>query len=97
MTTYVHPQTVLMALLTVMAVHRVTVLVTKDIITEPIRKWVDDKYVGKLVDFMYCPWCVSIWVAAGAVPLTVWCWSWWGWVCLGLAASSVAGILAELT
>lgn len=86
----------LQAVLTMLAVHRLSVLVTKDIITQPVRKWIDDRFTGKLVDFIFCPWCVSIWIAAGAVPLTIWCWVWWGWVALGLAASSVAGFFAEL-
>lgn len=94
--TAVHPVTWQMVVLTLLAVHRLTLLVTRDELTKRAREWVDRKYSGSLVTLLFCPWCMSVWVAGGAVPLTIWQWWWWGWVALGLSASSVAGVLAEL-
>lgn len=59
-----------------LAVARVTGLIVQDTITEPIRDrlsvWLDDrpKTLGSfLAALLECPWCVSVWVSAVAVPL----------------------------
>jgi hypothetical protein len=53
---------------------RLTVLVTEDTITAPLRKWI--MVVGGGPDrwpyeWIRCPWCVGLWLAF-AVTLTVW-------------------------
>jgi hypothetical protein len=70
------PNTLTTLLVDTAAVYRLTKLVTEDYLTEDLRKLVQqhfpavlDKYTGlkrkhKLVYFINCPWCVSIWAAA---------------------------------
>jgi uncharacterized protein (DUF2062 family) len=87
--------TPLTVLLVVLATYRLTILLTQDTITRPGREWLDRRYTGSLVEFVHCPWCVSVWLGAGATALAYYEWSWWRWVCLGLAASGVTGFLAE--
>jgi alkylhydroperoxidase family enzyme len=54
-----------------LAVHRLTRLITEDSITEPLRRPVlEDRPDSRLADFLTCPWCVSVWVAAGWLALT---------------------------
>lgn len=84
-----------MIVLTCLAVFRLAILVTQDSITRPGRDWLDAHFTGSLVELVNCPWCISIWIGAGAVLLDYYEWSWWRWVCLGLSASGVAGFLAE--
>lgn len=62
-------------LLDTAAVYRLTKLVTEDYLTEDLRKLVQDKFPAvmdrrtemrrkhKIVYFINCPWCVSIWAA----------------------------------
>lgn len=88
-----------------LAVARVTGLITQDSITEDARDrlvgWLDDRprtlgsYVAKLVT---CPWCTSVWVAAGTAPLT-----WWHganpWMlvpAVALAFSQVTGMISDM-
>lgn len=87
--------TFLILVLNALAVYRAAILVTRDKITKPFRDWLDRRYTGVIVEFIFCPWCVSIWAGAGATVLTVWCWGWWQWVCLGAACSATAGFLGE--
>ena len=44
-----------------------------------------------------CPWCLSIWLSAGVVTLAYFEGSWFKYVALGLAFSSIAGILSTTT
>jgi hypothetical protein len=54
-----------------LAVHRLTRLVTEDTITDPLRRPVlEERPESRLADFLTCPWCVSVWVAAGWLTLT---------------------------
>lgn len=88
------------AVLAVLAVYRLTLLVTADEITEAPREdaldWLDDHDHPKLATLLGCPWCMSIWLG---LPIA---WSahrwgsepWWQIVALGLAASAVTGFLA---
>lgn len=44
-----------------------------------------------------CDWCASVWVAGG-ISYATYTWSgetWWHFVLLGLAASSVTGLIAQ--
>jgi hypothetical protein len=86
----------LVAVLTVLAVYRLSRLVTGDYITRPFRTWVNERYgENRLSYFVTCDWCVSFWVAALVAPVAVW----WGdnravlAVLLGLTASAVAGLV----
>lgn len=84
-----------------LAVDRVTVLIVDDAITEPVRARigaVENPRPARrwLITLIGCPWCVSVWACFAAIPAAVWCWPVTGWVCLGLAASTVAGSAAAV-
>lgn len=60
-----------------LAVHRLTRLVTEDEVTRPLRDWADGltaegplQEQTRLGYFLTCPWCVSVWAAAGWLALT---------------------------
>lgn len=76
-----------------LAVARLTRLVTKDTISNPIRARVHRRSV-KAFDFLSCPWCTSVWIAAAVVGLTVGIGSWWRYPAALLSMSMVAGFLA---
>ena len=48
-----------------------------------------------LFELAGCPWCVSVWFAAGAVMLTRLTPTAWQYVAFALACSAVAGFLAD--
>jgi Protein of unknown function (DUF1360) len=48
-----------------------------------------------LFELVTCPWCVSIWWAAGVVLLTRFVPGVWQYAAMGLALSATAGFLAE--
>ena len=92
------------ALVYALAVARVTGLVTVDEITRPAREAILRRLnehrrshiaLGYLIT---CPWCASIWVAAGAVALALpWGTSLWLLApALVLAASQVTGMVSDL-
>ena len=84
---------------------RLTALATKDTITAPIRTWLgapfalDGAKLGGprwwLFELSTCPWCISVWIAAGAVTLTALTPSVWQYPAMALALSGAAGFLAE--
>jgi len=89
----------LMVVLAVLAVYRLSRLVTGDYVTRPMRTWVNERYgENRLSYFVTCDWCVSFWLGAVAAPVVVW----WGdnravlTVLLALAASATAGLLSQL-
>jgi hypothetical protein len=89
----------LLVVLTLLAVYRLSRLVTGDYITRPMRTWVNEHYgENRLSYFVTCDWCVSFWLGALLAPVVVW----WGdnrvvlAALLALAASAVAGLLAEV-
>lgn len=49
------------------ATHRVTRLVTQDVILDAPRTWVTDHAPRSLAYFVECAWCVSMWVSAAVV------------------------------
>lgn len=53
-----------------LAVHRLTRLVTEDEVARPLRERLSGDGTTRLAYFLTCPWCVSIWVAAGWAALT---------------------------
>lgn len=93
----------LTVLLAVLAVARLTRLVTADVIAQPFRAWVirtrldghperDDD--DKLITLVHCRWCTSIWVSAPvAVAVYLRPHSWWVVVPLLLLALSHASTL----
>lgn len=90
-----------------LAVYRLAVLITKDSITAPLRDWLiampttwrsPSERVSprpRLAEFITCPWCVSIWIAAGVIALTRVVPGVWQYAAIALACSAVAGFLAE--
>lgn len=85
--------------------HRLTRLAVEDEITRPIREWVtrrsgppgDDEEPTGLAYFVTCPWCVSIWLAAGWAVLTVAAPPAALSAGTVLAWSSVAGLISSVT
>jgi hypothetical protein len=75
-----------------LAVYRITRFVIDDTLIEEPRDWLRKKLVEgksttvrtKILDLMECPYCVSVWVAAGAVLLASWTWTvpepFWSWL-----------------
>lgn len=87
------------ALLTVLAVARVTRLITTDYILSAPRRWFVRKagLQSPLSYLVTCPWCMSIWV--GLVGATA-CWAWQdrAWfqvIVLALTASHLTGLMAK--
>jgi hypothetical protein len=89
-------------ILTLLAVARVTRLVTTDVITEPVRNAVVRRLLGrdpehKLAYLLVCDWCASVYTGAAAAGA----WCAWGetmpfkGVVLALSASYVTGWLAS--
>lgn len=84
-----------------LATARLTRLVTKDAILERLR-WpiIRGSATGRLPawcgEFIRCPWCVSIWAAAGVVAARRLAPRSWGPVAMMLASSEVAGLAATL-
>lgn len=79
--------------LTALATHRVTRLVIEDEITADIREKIFEKDIGKLSYFITCPWCVSIWAAAGLTAVDLVSPKAGKVLKTVLAASSVTGIV----
>lgn len=96
-----------------LALARLTRLVTKDTITEPLRdEWVAEAYERsgrdlppfpdldpdppKMAAFITCPWCTSVWLAAGVVAARRLVPSLWDPVARLLAGSQIAGFIANL-
>lgn len=99
--------TLLHVVLLLLAVYRGTILLTKDYICEPLRRWMRQEravphscgpsYEVRWPHFYYlstCPWCCSMWVATALVPLTVLV-SWFWTVDLVLACSAVTGVAMD--
>jgi len=99
---------VLIAVLFVLAVHRVSRLIVAD--SFPPIAWLRNKITGNLRtehwavyllgnDKQYgCPWCASLWVGgigATVLGLTTHWFVWQMWVMLALAASTLTGFIAE--
>lgn len=75
-----------------LATARLTRLIVEDRVPfGPIRDRLEERggYLGELVS---CPWCSSMWLAAGVVAVRRY--RWWRPVALALAFSEVAGLAA---
>jgi hypothetical protein len=87
-----------------LAVHRLTRLVTEDEVTRPLRERLTKVVSGtmyrpvhpRLGYLVTCPWCVSVYVAAGWAALTVAAPAVTAPAGAVLAWSSVTGLLASL-
>lgn len=92
-----------------LAVARITTLITHDEISQPARSWLirhfdqtsrTHRTIAYLLgspddDTTGCPWCMSIWVAAGTAPL-LWAYPDRPWVVvptITLAASQITGMI----
>lgn len=82
-----------------LAVYRLARLLTRDsmpLIARPrdaiAARW-GDRALGELV---VCPWCVSIWLAAGVLAARLLAAEWWSMLALVLAWSAVAGFLSSI-
>jgi hypothetical protein len=87
-----------------LAVHRLTRLAVEDEVTRPLREkitaWAEGtaerKAAPSLSYFVTCPWCVSMYVAAGWAALTVTAPAAAATAGAVLAWSSVTGVLASV-
>lgn len=84
----------------VLAVMRLTRLVTADTVLDPLRLRLARRYgpESRVLEFLGCPWCVGFWLSLAAAPVVIAAvgWSWWLVVPLGLACSQVVGMLSPL-
>jgi hypothetical protein len=90
-----HFPTFLLLVLIALTVHRFARLVTRDTILDGPRNWITRRYHGSLIELLSCMWCVSVWIAAVVIVLTLYGPAWWPWVMVGAAASSTAGLLGD--
>jgi hypothetical protein len=80
-----------------LAVHRLTRLATEDELTASLRRRISSAAPeGRLAYLVTCPWCVSVYVAAGWAALTVAAPAVTAPAGAVLAWSSVTGLLASL-
>jgi hypothetical protein len=79
------------------AVHRLSRIIARDTITEPVRARVTAKWHGMLVNLMLCMWCLTFWFAIIAVALTAWhtTRNWWLVIASILTAADIAGFMSE--
>lgn len=85
-------------LVDVLATHRVTRLVTEDVITQSARQKIFEKYPPNEDSWSYaltCPWCASIWIGAGVAFARKFYPRVWNPVAELLAFSSAAGLIQE--
>lgn len=99
----------MIVILTVLAVARVTRLITTDVLLQEPREWVIKRLMehegepslvrGKVAYLIVCDWCASVYVGAAAAGA----YAAWGetmpfmGVTLALAASYATGFLATIT
>lgn len=85
----------------VLAVMRVVRFINYDTLLDPFRIAVARVFGtdSKMVEFVACPWCVSIWVAAATawIPVHIIGLPWWWFVLVGLATSHLVGIADPLS
>lgn len=83
----------------VLALARLTRLLTKDEITDFIRAWVYGRYGedSMAARFSGCPWCVGMWLSFATIwPLFLQAgWNWWMYPLLALSGSYLVGLFAE--
>lgn len=88
-------------LVMILAAARINRIVTEDVISEPVREWVETLEVRRaggrvgrisLTTLINCHWCTGFWVGCGVAALT-WGfgsghWLWWCWIGLAVAQGS---------
>lgn len=93
-----HVITPLVTVVTILAVARVTRLITTDTILDPPRSWLLRRLQSERLKYLIvCDWCMSIWVAAAITPIA-WHHSHTPWYLIpatALAASHMTGLLAQ--
>lgn len=89
----------LLVLLAVLAVARLTHLVTTDYILDRPRAWIGAHAPTSIAYLITCPWCLSIWLGGGvAVATYEWHTHWYVQIpLLGLAASYVTGYFEQVS
>ena len=82
----------------VLAVYRITRVITTDVIFNTPREWVEEhtKPGGYLDELLHCNWCVSFWVGIAVTVLVALAPGLSPWLLLPLAASAVAGLLSQI-
>lgn len=82
----------------VLAGHRLTRLVTEDVITAPLRQKIFAKHPPTEESWSYaltCPWCASVWIGLGIAVLRRCAPTLWEPLAEALATSSVVGLITE--
>lgn len=85
-------------LVDVLAGHRLTRLVTEDVITSPLREKAFAKKAPTEDSWTYlltCPWCASMWIGLGIAIFRKFFPEVWNPVAEALAVSSATGLIAE--
>lgn len=89
--------TFLILVMFVLAVSRLTRLVTKDYITDPARIYVMKRFgvESHVAYFLQCPWCISIWISMLVAPFMILATDlpFWTFILAALAASQIVGWL----
>lgn len=82
----------------VLAVYRITRLITTDVIANRPREWIEEhvKAGGFWDELMHCAWCVSFWVGCMVAVLVAVAPGLSPWLLLPWAASAVAGLLSQI-
>lgn len=96
----------LILIVTVAAAARLTRLVVKDTITQPLRVWVAVKLRegSKITYLVHCGWCTGLWISAGVAAVAWWGGldahlglAWWaGWPLVAAATGWAVGVLQAL-
>lgn len=79
------------------AVHRLTVLIIQDKITEPLRNKIFNRFnpADTWAYLLTCPWCVSMWLGFAVAAAVVFIPNIWIIPALALAFSSITGLIEE--
>lgn len=78
-----------------LAVYRLTRIATIDTVSDGWRSWLTEHFRGSAVELLLCGWCLSVWIAAGAVLFTWLFPAVWFWIALALAVSAIAGVALD--
>lgn len=81
----------------VFATHRLTVLVTRDTITEKLRNWFFNRWnpMNSWTYVLTCPWCISMWLGGVVLLGVVFIPQIWVYFALLLTFSSITGLIEE--
>jgi len=81
-----------------LAVYRLTRLLTEDELMEPVREWVWKNHPPqdtKIGYFVTCPWCVSVWVGGAVVAARMVAPRQWDPIARALVLSAGTGLIAS--